>query len=378
MRTRRNAGEAKAGVDADWAQLPAYLEKSLRGLAVESQEALAVGRSWSLRWKGQPFHLEAHVQRRDEVEPLSPTRFGGERSKEKVGDLLIAFDFKPELLWQFKNVTLHLRALSEDLPQAPTPIEGARLLQLAKTVQSFVETWVVSELDAVTPRLELPSTEDTTLLLGTPLRLAYRALNVPPEECHLDIRGEGLKVVTRHASELIAMPERVGAVQLWLNLLNTRSLLRSTYVGLTFQAVRDRDRPPMKVQARYLVDARLEEGPRVRLWRDTGRASNECTGVFVVPLDENRSVALQFGGPRYSSAPPSIAMRLQKALLLDGARAPVPLPLSEFHLDWRRFPELRGTFSLAARDWEIAAVSAGAPSDSTWVEELRRQGLEIG
>ena len=62
----------------------------------------------------------------------------------------------------------------------------ARLLQLAKAAQSFLEASIVSDLDAVTPRLELTVPEDTTLLMGTPLRLPYRALNTRPEELHLD------------------------------------------------------------------------------------------------------------------------------------------------------------------------------------------------
>jgi hypothetical protein len=149
-------------VAVDWTQFPAHLESSLRGLKVESREKLAVGGSWAIRWKGQQFFLEAHVFRRDEIAPLSPDRVGGERSKEKVGDLL------------------------------------------------------------------------------------------------------------------------------------------------------------------------------------------------------------------------SIAMRLQKALLWDGARAPVPLAPSELHLDRRRFPELRGMLSFAEQDWESVAVSSGSPSESTWLEELRRRGLAIG
>jgi hypothetical protein len=70
----RDMSGKKSGVAADWTQFPGHLEKSLRGLALESQETLAVGRSWALRWKGQLFHLEAHVDRWDAFVPLSPAK----------------------------------------------------------------------------------------------------------------------------------------------------------------------------------------------------------------------------------------------------------------------------------------------------------------
>jgi hypothetical protein len=361
----------KMGVAADWAQFPAHLERSLRGLVVESQERLAVGQHWALRWQGQAFLLEAHIFRRDEVDPLSPSRIGGARSNEKIGELLVEFDFKPDLLWQFKNVTLHLRPLAE----STEPTGRGRMLQLAKAAQAFLQASIVSDLDAVTPRLEFSVPEDKTLLLGTPLRLAYRTLNAGPEECHFELRNDGFKDVRHFGSELIATPERVGAVRLWLSLQNTRNLLRSPFTELTFQCERERGRAALKVQAHRLKDARIEDGPPVRLQLDTDQHSHECTEVFVILLDEHRSVAIQFGGPRYSSAPPSIAMRLQKALLLDGSSAPVPLTPSELHFERRSFSELRGTLSLAAQDWEFVSVAANSPSDNPWLEELRRRGL---
>jgi hypothetical protein len=366
----------KAGVAADWARFPAHLERSCRGLTVESQEQLAVGRRWSLQWEERTLYLEAHVSRREEFDPLSPSRIGGKRSNE-IGDVLVEFDFKPDLLWQFKNVTMHLRVLTEDVPEDPTPTERALLLRVAKAAQPFLEASVVNDLDAVTPRLELPTPEDTTLVLGTPVRLACHAVNTPPEERHLEIRSEGFKDVTWLASELIATPEHVGTVQLSLQLQNTRSLLRSSFTGLSFQCLRERGQALVKVEARYLMDASLEEEPRLRIRLDTDPHSRECTKVFLMFLDEQRSVALQFGGPRYSNAPPNISMRLQKALLLDEARAPVPLTPSELHLDTHCFPELRGTITLGSQDWELTAVSAGALSDASWAEELRRRGLDV-
>lgn len=373
----RNTGGKKAGVAADWARFPVHLEQACRGLVVESQEQLAVGRRWSLQWEGRALHLEADVFRRDDGTPLSPSRVGGGRSDEKIGDLLIEFGFKPDLLWQFKNVTMHLRDLAEELPGEPAFVERAQMLRVAKAAQSFLEASVVSDLDAVTPRLELLTPEDLTLLLGTPLRLACRAVNAPPQERHLEVRSEGFKDVALLGSELVATPERVGSLQLSLSLQNTRNLLRSPYTGLSFQCLRERGRALAQVEARYLVDARLEEEPRFRVRLDADPHSRDCTKVFLLFLDEKRSIAIQFGGPRYSNAPLSISMRLQRALLLGEARAPVPLSPSELHIDSHRFPEIQGTISLASQDWEIAAVSAGALSDSAWTEELRRRGLEI-
>jgi hypothetical protein len=367
----------KAGVAADWTQLPGYLSRSSSGLVVKSQERLEVGGRWSLRWEGQPAELDAYVYRRDEVDRLSPSRLGGERSKEKLGDILAEFDFKPDVLWQFKNVTLHLRSLDPDLHEGPNPAARARLIRLAKKIQAFLEAAVVSDLDAVTPRLELPIPEEKVLLLGAPLRLAWRAVNAAPEECRLEIRSDGFKGVTSRASEIIATPERVGSVGLWLSLRHTRNLLRSPFAELTFQSVRDKGRPMVKVQARYLEDTRIEEGPGLRLRVDHEQKSRGCTDVFFISLDEQRSAVLQFGGPRSSSAPPSIAMRLEKALLLDGAGAVVPLGPSEFHVEQRQFPQIRGTISLASQDWEIAAVSRDAASGDTWREELRRRGVEV-
>lgn len=362
------------GAAADWARFPAHLEKSLRGLSVESQEDLAVGRRWSLQWGEQRLSLDAHVFRRDEAEPLSAARVGGERSKEKLGDLLIEFGFKPDLLWQFKNVTLHLQVLTEE---SPSPTVRARLLQLAKQVQAFLEASLVRELDAVTPRLELTLPEDRTLLLGTPLRLPYRALNMRPEELHLDLRSDGFKDVAWAGSELIATPERIGSVQLWLSLRNTRTLLRSAFTEFTFQCVRERGHVPSSAQARALRNARIEEGSPPRLRLDSDQRSPRCTEVFIILLDEHRTVALEFGGPRYTSAPAWIAMRLQKALLLEGGRAPVSLAPSELHLDQRHFPKLRGTISLAGQDWEITTGPSSAPADPQWMEELRRRGLQV-
>src|SRR5690242_17363665 len=172
----------KAGVAADWTRLPASLR-----LVVESQERLAVGWRWSLQWEGQLVQLDAYVYRHDDTDRLSPSRLGGERSKEKVGDLLVEFDFKPDVLWQFKNVMLHLRFLTVDPSKEPGPTERAWLIRLAKKIQAFLETSVVSDLDAVIPRLELSVPEEKTLLLGTPLRLTWRAVNAAPEECRLEI-----------------------------------------------------------------------------------------------------------------------------------------------------------------------------------------------
>jgi hypothetical protein len=258
----------------------------------------------------------------------------------------------------------------------PNPTERARLIRLAKKLQAFLEAAVVSDLDAVTPRLELPSPEEKVLLLGSPVRLSWRAVNAAPEECRLEIRSDGFKGVASRSSEIIATPERVGSVGLWLSLRHTRNFLRSPFAELTFQSVRDKGRPVAKVQARYLEDTRIEEGPGLRLRVDHEQASRDCTGVFFISLDEQRSAVLQFGGPRYSNAPPGIAMRLQKALLLDGAGAVVPLRPSEFHIEQRQFPEIRGTISLAPQDWEITAVSRAAASDDAWKEELRRRGVE--
>jgi hypothetical protein len=366
-----------AGVAADWAQLPASLSRASSGLAVESQERLELGWRWSLRWEGQPVQLDAYVYRRDEIDRLSPSRVGGERSKEKVGDILVEFDFKPDLLWQFKNVTLHLRSLAADPHEGPQPGERARLIRLAKRVQTFVEAALVRDLDAVTPRLELSVPEEKVLLLGTPLHVPWRAVNAAPEECRLEIKSEGFKGVTQRASEIVATPERVGSIWLWVSLQNTRNLLRSSSATLTFQALRDKGRPLVRVQARCLADTRIEEGARLRLRRDLEQDSSEYTQVFFIPLDEQRSVALQFGGPRYSSAPPSIAMRLQKALLWDGTSALVPLGPSEVHVDLRRFSEIQGTISLASEDWEVAGTTVGAAPDDAWREELRRRGVDL-
>lgn len=364
-----------AGVAADWARLPAHLARTLSGLVVDAQEELGLGRRWSFRWQGQPFELDVYVYGPHEEDRLSPSRVGGERSNEMIGDILVEFDFKPDLLWQFKNVTLHLRVPAMDQPEMPAG--RARLIQFARVAQSFLETFVVSDLQAVTPRLEISKPEGNTILLGVPVRLAYQAVNVAPGECRLAIQSDGFENVTQRGSEVIVTPERVGSVRLWLTLQNTRSWLRSSHLALSFQSVREAGRAPVRVQARYLDDARLEEGPGWQLRFERDRRSSEYTAVFFVSLGNQSSVAIQFGGPRYSNAPPGIAMRLQKALLLDASRAPAPLRPSELHIDQRRFPEIRGTISLAAQDWEIAAVSAGSPADGTWMDELRRLGLDV-
>jgi hypothetical protein len=366
---------SSAGVAADWARLPVHLGRVLPGLVVESQEVLALGRQWSFRWQGQRFELDVYVYGPDEGDRLSASRVGGELSNEKIGDIVVEFDFKPDLLWQFENVTLHLRVLATDQPGLPAG--RAQVILLAKTVQSFLEASVVSDLHAVTPRLEIAMPEENTIRLGVPLRLACHAVNVAPGECHLEIRSDGFENVTWSASEITMTPARVGPVRLWLSLENTRNALRSPFAEFSFQSVREAGRPPVRVQARYLDDARIEDGPGCRLRFDRDPRSSECAMVFFIPLGNRSAVAIQFGGPRYSNAPRGIAMRLQKALLLDGSRAPVPLRPSEFHIDQRPFPDIRGTISLGSQDWEIAAVAAGSRADGPWMEELRRLGLDV-
>lgn len=364
-----------AGVAADWTRLPAHLSRLLPGLVVEVQEELAVGWQWSFRWQGLCFQLAAHVSSPPAYDRLSASNFGGEPSKEKIGDLLVEFDFKPDLLWQFKNVMLHLDVLPADQPEQRP--ERARMIQLARTVQSFLERSVVSDLHAVTPRLEISMPAETTILLGVPLRLAYHTENTAPGECLLEIRNDGFEHVTRGASEITVTPGRVGHVRLWLCLRNTRSALQSPFAELAFQSVREAGRNPVSVQARYLDNARIEDSPRARLCFDHDRHSSKRTMVFFVPLGSQSVVVMQFRGPRYSNAMPGIVMRLETALLLDGSRAPVPLRASEFHIDQHRFPDIRGTISLAAQDWEITAVSAGSTADGTWIEEMRRLGLDF-
>lgn len=369
--------ERKPGVAADWTRLPAHLCRSLPGLIVESSERLAVGQRWLLRWEEEALQLDAYVYRHGEGHPLSSSNIGGDRSSEEVGELLVEFDFKPDLLWQFKNVTLHLRGLAEDEPDERVPAGRAQRIQLAKAVQAFLESSLVSDLDQVTPKLELQRPEEETILLGSSLPLAYRAVNAAPDERHLEVQSDGLKIVTQGDTELIVTPERVGPVGLWLSLRNTRTLLRSPFTELSLQSVRERGRTPVRVQARYVEDARLEEGVGLRLRLDRDPHSRNSETVFVIALDEQRTVVFQFGGPRHSNAPRGIAMKLQKALLLDGARSPVPLASSAFHIEPRRFPDIQGTISWASDDWEIAAVSAGSLADSPWMEELNRRGLAI-
>jgi hypothetical protein len=366
-----------AGVAADWDRLPAHLGRALSGLVVDAQEALDVGRTWSFRWQGQPFELDAHVSGPDEIDRLSPSRVGGERSNEKIGDVLVEFDFKPDLLWQFQNVLLHLRVLVADGPGAPAG--KAQSIQVARAVQSFLETFVVSDLLAATPRLEMPMPAEHTILLGVPIRLTYQVVNAAPGEYRLRIQGDGLENVTETASAIAVTPVRVGAVGLWLSVQNTRSALRSPYVEFSFQSVREPGRPPVSVQARYLDETSIEEGPGWRLAFNRVPRSRESTTLFFVPLGD-RCAAIQFGGPRYSSAPPYIAMKLQKAFLLARTRAPAPLDSPELHIDNRQFPQIRGTISLGSQDWEITAVAAGSPADRTWrawMEELERLGIEV-
>jgi hypothetical protein len=366
---------SRAGVAADWTQLPAHLGRLLPGLVVEAREELALGWQWSFQWQGLGFQLAAYVYSPPSYDRLSASRIGGEPSQEKIGDLLVEFDFKPDLLWQFANVMLHLRVVAEDLPD-PGAVR-ARALQLTRSVQSFLERAVVSDLHAATPRLEVPTPADTTILLGVPLRLPYHAGNAAPGACELEVRSDGFEHVTRGASEITVTPGRVGRVGLWLCLRNPRSALQSPFVELAFQSVREAGRSPARVQAWYLEDARIEDGPGPRLRFDRDPRSSELTMVFVIPLGEQSAVVMQFRGPRYSSAPPGLVMKRETALLLDGSRAPVPLRASELHIDQHWFPDIRGTISLAARDWEIAAVSAGSPADGAWLEELRRLGLDV-
>jgi hypothetical protein len=373
----RNSRDTKAGVAADWARLPSHLTQALSGLTVESQEQLGIGRRWTLQWEGWQLQLDAYVHRRDEGARLSPSRMGGQRSPERLGDLLVEFDFKPDLLWEFKNVTLDLRPLSEDFSDEPVSPGRERLLQLAKAVQTFLEASVVGDLDAVTPRLEFQRPMEETVLVGTPFRLPYQAVNAALEERHLEIQGENFEGATWLASEFRATPLYAGPVQLWLSLQNTRNLLRSAYTELTLQAVREPGRPPLNVQARSLPEACLEEGPALRLRLESDRQSSQSTQVFFIALDAQRSVALQFGGPRFSNAPPGLTMRLQKALLRDGTRPWVALGSSELHIEQRYFPNIRGTISWGSEDWVITAVSAGVPSDGIWREELRRRGVDV-
>lgn len=375
----RDPQDSKAGVAADWARLPSHLTQAIPGLVVQSQEQLAVGRRWLLQWEEWQLQLDAHVHRRGEGARLSAVRVGGRRSPEQIGDMLVEFDSKPDLLWEFKNVTLDLSLLSEDFSDdASSSPERERLLQLAQAVQLFLEPFVVEDLDAVTPRLELQRPSDATVLVRTPLRLPYQAVNAAPDERHLELQSEGFEDLTWLDSELLATPIRAGPVQLWVSLHNTRNLLRSPYTELTLQAVREPGRPPLDVQARHLPDACLEEGPTLRLCLQSDRQSMESTQVFFIALDAQRLVALQFGGPRFSNAPPGIAMRLQKALLRDGTRPWVALSPSQLHIERRHFPDIRGTISWGSEDWVITAVSPGAPLDAIWREELRRRGVEVG
>ena len=362
-----------AGVVADWDRLPAHLGRALSGLVVDAQEALEVGRTWSFRWQGQPFELDAHVYGPDDVDRLSPSRVGGERSKEKIGDILVEFDFKPDLLWQFENVVLHLRVLATDGSEAPAG--RARSIQVARAVQSFLEKFAVPDLRAATPRLEMSMPAEHTILLGAPIRLDYQVVNAAPEEYRLRIQSDGLENVTELVSAIAVTPVRVGDVHLWLSVQNTRSALRSPYVAISFRSVRAPGRPPVSVQARYLDEASIEEGPGWRLAFNRDPGSRDRTTLFFVPLGD-QCAAIQFGGPRYSSAPPYIAMRLQKAFLLDPTRAPVPLRSPDLHIDNRRFPQIRGTISLGSQDWEITAVTAGSPADRAWMEELGRLGIQ--
>jgi hypothetical protein len=363
-----------AGVAADWGRLSAHLGQALSGLVVDAQEALELGHRWSFRWKGQSFQLEAHVFGPDEGDQLSPARFGGEPSNEKIGDILVEFDFQPDLLWQFRNVLLQLRVLATGQPEQPAG--RARRLQVARAVQSFLEMFAVSDLQAVTPRLEMPVPVVRTILLGIPVHLAYQIANAAPEECHLKIQRDGFENVTRLTSAIMVTPARVGAVRLWVNAQNIRSSLRSQYVEFSFQSIRTPGRDPVSVQARYLDDASIEEGPGWRLRFERDPESRERTTVFFIPLD-HRWVAIQFGGPRYSNALPGIAMKLQKAFLLDEPHAPVPLHPPALHVNQRNFPHIRGTISLASQDWDIAAVAAGSPADDAWMAELGRLGLDV-
>jgi hypothetical protein len=362
-----------AGVAADWDRLPAHLGRALSGLVVDAQEALEVGRRWCFRWQGQAFELDAHVYGPDDVDRVSASRVGGERSKEKIGDILVEFDFKPDLLWQFHNIVLHLRVLAADGPEAPAG--RARSLQVARAVQSFLELFVVSDLRAVTPRLETAMPAEQTIFLGAPIRLGYQVVNAAPGEYRMRIQSDGLENVTELDSAISVTPVRVGTVQLWLSVQNTRSALRSWYESFSFRSVREPGRPPVSVQAQCLDEASIEEGSGWRLVFNRDPRSRDCTTLFFVPLGD-QSALLQFGGPRYSSAPPYIAMRLQKAFLLDPTRAPVPLRAPELHIDNRQYPQIRGTISLGSQDWEITAVTAGAPADRAWIEELARFGVE--
>lgn len=365
-----------AGVAADWDRLPAHLGRTLSGLVVDAQEALEVGRRWSFRWQGQPFELDAHVWGPDEFDRLSPSQVGGERSREKIGDVLVEFDSKPDLMWQFHNVLLHLRVPGTDGPSAPAGrAQSSRPMQVARAVQSFLEMFVVPDLQAATPRLEIFMGAARTIFLGVPVRLAYQVVNAAPGEYRLRIQSDGLGNVTALVWAIEATPVRVGTVQLWLSAQNTRSALRSPYQAFSFESVREPGRPPVSVPARYLDEASIEEGPvwRLALHRDPG--SRDCTTLFFVPLGD-RWAAIQFGGPRYSSAPRGIAMKLQKAFLLDRTRAPVPLRSPELHIDSRQFPQIRGTISLGSQDWQITAVTAGSPADREWMEELGQLGIE--
>jgi hypothetical protein len=365
-----------AGVAADWDRLPAHLGRTLPGLVVDAQEALEVGRQWSFRWQGQPFELDAHVWGPDEFDRLSPSQVGGERSREKIGDILVEFDFKPDLLWQFHNVLLHLRVPGTDGPSAPAGrAQSSRPIQVARAVQSFLEMFVVPDLQAATPRLEIFMGAARTIFLGVPVRLAYQVLNAAPGEYRLRIQSDGLGNVTELVSAIEVTPVRVGTVQLWLSAQNTRSALRSPYQAFSFESVREPGRPPVGVQARYLDEASIEEGPVWRLAFERDPGSRDCTTLFFVPLGDRWAV-IQFGGPRYSSAPRGIAMKLQKAFLLDRTRAPVPLRSPELHIDSRQFPQIRGTISLGSQDWQITAVTAGSPADRAWMEELGQLGIE--
>jgi hypothetical protein len=251
----------------------------------------------------------------------------------------------------------------------------AHVMELARAVQRFLETFVVSDLQAVTPRLEIAMPAAHAVLLGVPVRVAFHAANVAPAECHLEIQSDGFERVTWRAAEITATPARVGRVSLWLCLQNTRTWLQSPHVELACQSMRAAGRPPVRVQARYLEDAWIEQGAGWRLRLDRDPHADERAVVFIVQLGDRSAVVMQYRGPRYSNALPGIAMKLDTALLLDGART-APLRASELHIDQRCFPEIRGTISLGAEDWEIAAVSAGSP-DGAWMEELRRLGLDI-
>jgi hypothetical protein len=367
------------GVAADWARLPVHLGGLLPGLVVVAKEELALGRRWSLQWRGHRFALAVHVHGASDDVALYPANVGGTRSKEQIGDILVELDSAPGVVWQFRNVLLDLqvRRQARAAGRAAGTAARAHVMQLARAVQLFLAASVVSDLRAVTPRLDIAMPAEHTVLLGVPLRLAFHAANIAPAERHLEIRSDGFEHVTWRAAEITATPARVGRAHLWLCLQNARTWLRSPHVALAFRSLRSAGRTPTRAQARYLSDAWIEQagGWRLRFERDV--QSDQRSVVFIVALGDRSVVAIQYRGPRYSNAPPNIAMKLHTALLLDGARAPVLLRAAELYLDNRRFPDIRGTISLGAEDWEIAAVSAGSPAERAWMEELQRLGLDI-